>query len=47
MRHTSESKVLKYNSMFLGTTIFIFGFLKFFEPFHNWLGELTERVRTC
>ena len=30
------NKVLEYNSRFLGTVIFIFGFLKFFEPFHTW-----------
>ena len=36
MEHTSEDKVLLYNSRFLGTVIFMFGFLKFFEPFHTW-----------
>lgn len=36
MGNTSENKVLKYNSRFLGTAIFMFGFLKFFEPFHTW-----------
>ena len=36
MRNTSENKVLKYNSSFVGTVIFMFGFLKFFEPFHTW-----------
>jgi hypothetical protein len=36
MRNQSENKVLKYNSRFLGTAIFLFGFLKFFEPFHTW-----------
>jgi hypothetical protein len=36
MRDTSENKVLTYNSRFLGTVIFMFGFLKFFEPFHTW-----------
>ncbi|WP_156659789.1 MULTISPECIES: hypothetical protein [unclassified Mycobacterium] len=30
------SKILKYNSMFLGSTMFLFGFLKFFEPFRTW-----------
>lgn len=30
------NKVLKYNSMFLGTAIFLFGFLKFFNPFNTW-----------
>jgi hypothetical protein len=29
-------KVLKYNSIFLGTAIFMFGFLKFFDPFRSW-----------
>lgn len=36
MSNTSENKVLQYNSRFLGTLIFMFGFLKFFEPFHTW-----------
>ena len=36
MRNASENKVLKYNSRFLGTVIFLFGFLKFFDPFHTW-----------
>jgi len=36
MRDPSENKVLKYNSRFLGTVIFLFGFLKFFDPFHTW-----------
>jgi hypothetical protein len=36
MRNTSENKVLKYNSRFLGAVIFMFGFLKFFEPFQTW-----------
>jgi hypothetical protein len=36
MRDISENKVLTYNSRFLGTVIFMFGFLKFFEPFHTW-----------
>jgi hypothetical protein len=36
MSNTSENKVLKYNSRFLGTVIFMFGFLKFCEPFHTW-----------
>lgn len=30
------NKVLTYNSMFLGTAIFLFGFLKFFDPFTTW-----------
>ena len=36
MRNPSENKVLKYNSRFLGTVIFLFGFLKFFDPFRAW-----------
>ena len=36
MRNPSENKVLKYNSRFLGTVIFLFGFLKFFDPFRTW-----------
>ena len=36
MRNPSENKVLKYNSRFLGTVMFLFGFLKFFDPFHSW-----------
>jgi hypothetical protein len=36
MRNTWDNKILKYNSRFLGTVIFMFGFLKFFEPFHTW-----------
>lgn len=30
------SKILKYNSTFLGSTMFLIGFLKFFEPFRTW-----------
>jgi hypothetical protein len=30
------NKVLKYNSLFLGTAIFLFGVLKFFDPFRTW-----------
>lgn len=36
MRNASENKVLKYNSRFLGTVIFTFGFVKFFDPFSTW-----------
>ena len=32
----SANKVLKYNSLFLGTVLFMFGFLKFFDPFNTW-----------
>ena len=31
-----ENKVLQYNSSFVGTAIFMFGFLKFFDPFNTW-----------
>lgn len=30
------TKTLKLNSIFLGAAIFMFGFLKFFEPFKSW-----------
>lgn len=30
------NRFLKCNSMFLGTAIFMFGFLKFFDPFKTW-----------
>src|SRR5579875_3920029 len=30
------NKILKYNSIFLGVFMFLFGFLKFFEPFRTW-----------
>lgn len=30
------NKALTYNSLFLGTAIFVFGFLKFFDPFNTW-----------
>jgi hypothetical protein len=36
MRHTSENKVLRYNSTLLGAVILVFGFLKLFEPFRTW-----------
>lgn len=36
MRDASENNFLRYESMFLGATMFAFGFLKFFEPFHTW-----------
>jgi len=36
MKPTSDNKIVKYNSMFLGSTIFLFGFLKFFDPFRTW-----------
>jgi hypothetical protein len=31
-----ENKVLRNTSLFLGVTIFTFGFLKLFDPFHSW-----------
>ena len=36
MPPTSDNKILKYNSMFLGSTTLLFGFAKFFEPFRTW-----------
>ena len=30
------NKILKYNSVFLGTAIFMFGFVKFVDPFKTW-----------
>jgi hypothetical protein len=36
MRNPWQNKLLKYNSRFLGTAIFLFGFLKFFDPFRGW-----------
>ena len=30
------NKVLKYNPLFLGAVIFLFGFVKFFDPFKIW-----------
>ena len=32
----SANKILTYNSLFLGTVMFVFGFLKFFDPFNTW-----------
>jgi len=32
----SANKVVKYNSLFLGAVMFMFGFLKFFDPFNTW-----------
>ena len=32
----SANKVLKYNSLFLGTVMLMFGFLKFFNPINTW-----------
>ncbi|OBG54866.1 MULTISPECIES: hypothetical protein [unclassified Mycobacterium] len=36
MTPISDNKAVKYNSMFLGSTMFLFGFLKFFDPFRSW-----------
>lgn len=36
MKHPSHSTVVKYDSLFLGTLMFVFGFLKLFEPFRTW-----------
>ena len=37
------NRFLKYNSVFLGTAILMFGFLKFFEPFKTWFHvQITE-----
>lgn len=35
MKQTQDNRVLKYNSLFLGGLMFLFGFLKLFEPFHT------------
>lgn len=35
MNQTSKNRVLEYNSLFLGTAMFLFGFLKVFEPFRT------------
>ena len=36
MTQARGNKILKYNSIFLGVFMFLFGFLKFFEPFRTW-----------
>lgn len=36
MEAANVGKILRYNSMTLGVLIFLFGFLKFFPPFHGW-----------
>jgi hypothetical protein len=36
METPNKGNFLKYNSMTLGVLIFLFGFLKFFNPFHGW-----------
>ena len=36
MRQLQGNKILKYNSLFLGLFMFLFGFLKLFEPFRTW-----------
>ena len=35
MKQIPENKTIKYNSTFLGVFMFLFGFLKFFEPFRT------------
>ena len=35
MKQTQDNKILKYNSMFLGVFMFLFGFLKLIEPFRT------------
>lgn len=43
MSHMEDTKVLKYNSMFLGVFMFMFGFLKYFEPFRTMFDvQITE-----
>ena len=36
MKQTRDTKILTYNSLFLGLFMFSFGFLKLFEPFRTW-----------
>jgi hypothetical protein len=36
MRQLQGNKILKYNSLFLGLFMLLFGFLKLFEPFRTW-----------
>ena len=36
MTQTRDDKILKYNSLFLGVFMLLFGFLKLFEPFRTW-----------
>lgn len=36
MKQARDSKILTYNSLFLGLFMFAFGFLKLFEPFRTW-----------
>lgn len=35
MMQVEDDKVLRYNSIFLGVFMFLFGFLKYFEPFRT------------
>jgi hypothetical protein len=35
VKQLQDDRVLAYNSMFLGVFMFLFGFLKFFEPFRT------------
>ncbi|OJZ64519.1 hypothetical protein BRW65_29030 [Mycobacterium paraffinicum] len=45
MQPAPDNKILKYNSMFLGSTMFLFGFLKFFEPFRTWFDVQITKSR--
>lgn len=43
MNHIQNARLLKYNSMFLGVLMFMFGFLKYFEPFRTMFDvQITE-----
>ncbi|WP_167099953.1 hypothetical protein [Mycobacterium sp. DL592] len=43
MTRTEDARILKYNSMFLGLFMFMFGFLKYFEPFRTMFDvQITE-----
>lgn len=35
MKPLEDDKILRYNSIFLGVLMFLFGFLKYFEPFRT------------
>ena len=45
MKPTADNKIVKYNSMFLGSTTFLFGFLKFFDPFRTWFDVQITKSR--
>ncbi|BBZ43739.1 hypothetical protein [Mycobacterium parmense] len=43
MNQIQENKLLKYNSIFLGVFMFMFGFLKYFDPFRTMFDvQITE-----